>query len=206
MNSTLKKTIESLAAYKPEAARASILNELSAWLKEKVRKSEPIRLNFICTHNSRRSHLGQIWAQTLAHHFGIAPFFSYSGGTQTTALFYQLTKTLETQGFKILHLSEGTNPVYGIKFSENEPAIICFSKKYDDPFNPKEGFAAVMTCSGADVGCPVVEGAEKRFPLTFEDPKASDGTPEMELTYFNRSLEIAAQLYYVMKLVADKSN
>ncbi|MBW2160612.1 MAG: hypothetical protein JRH14_11750 [Deltaproteobacteria bacterium] len=41
--------------------------------------------------------------------------------------------------------------------------VECFSKTYDDPGNPAEGFVAVMTCSEADEACPVVSGAALRF-------------------------------------------
>lgn len=177
--------------------RKQILNPLINFIQDKVDAKKDIRLNFICTHNSRRSHLSQIWAQTMAHYFEIDKVFCYSGGTEATALFPKIAETLKHQGFQIQKLSETDNPIYAIKFSENEPPIIGFSKKMDDEFNPKSKFCAIMTCDSANEACPFVPGAEQRIPITFEDPKAFDNTSQQTEKYKERSLQIATELFYV---------
>ncbi|MGL4631695.1 MAG: protein-tyrosine-phosphatase [Leadbetterella sp.] len=184
-----------------EESRKSDLNALANFIKNKVDRNEQIRLNFICTHNSRRSHLSQIWAQTLAYHFGVKDVFCYSGGTEATAMFPKIAETLVKQGFEIMQLSHESNPVYAVKYAENEPSIICFSKAYDHVFNPKEQFVAIMTCNNADIGCPIVVGSEARFPIKFEDPKAFDGTDLMDVKYAERSLQIGEELAYVFRMV-----
>ena len=181
--------------------RKQILSPLVEYIQEKMDNKESIRLNLICTHNSRRSHLSQIWAQTMAHHFGVANVSCYSGGTEATALFPMVASTLANTGFEVRMLSEGKNPVYGIKFSENEHPVICFSKRMDDDFNPKSDFAAIMTCSQADEGCPFVPGAEKRIPITYEDPKAFDDTPQQAEKYSERSKQIATEMLYVFSQI-----
>jgi arsenate reductase len=137
----------------------------------------------------------------MANHFNIENVFCYSGGTEATAMFPMVAETLTNIGFKINRLSEGKNPVYTIKYSENESPIICFSKTYDDAFNPQSEFAAIMTCSNADVGCPFIAGAEKRIPITFDDPKAFDHTPQQKEKYHERSIQIATELYYVFSQI-----
>lgn len=194
---TVSKTISSLEINTVSKDRKAILEPLIDYLKDKIESNEPIRLNFICTHNSRRSHLSQIWAQTMAAYYNIKDVSCYSGGTEATAMFPKVGETLVNQGFKIAKLSQESNPVYSIKFSENEPAIIAFSKQFSDDFNPASEFAAIMTCSSADKGCPMVFGCDKRIAVTYEDPKKSDGTPKQTETYFNRSLEIATEMKYV---------
>lgn len=181
--------------------RKNILQPLIDFIQLKIENQEEIRLNFICTHNSRRSHLSQVWAQTAAHYYGIKNVFCYSGGTEATALFPKVAETLENTGFKIQKLSEENNPVYAIKFTENEAPVIGFSKAYDDDFNPASGFAAIMTCSHADDGCPFIAGAEKRIPVTFEDPKAFDNTPQQTEKYQERSLQIATEIFYVFSQI-----
>lgn len=181
--------------------RKQILSPLVEYVQEKVSNRESIRLNFICTHNSRRSHLSQIWAQTMAHHFRIANVSCSSGGTEATALFPMVASILANTGFEVQMLSEGKNPVYGIKFSENEQPVICFSKRMDDDFNPKSDFAAIMTCSQADEGCPFVPGAEKRIPITYDDPKAFDNTPQQAEKYSERSKQIATEMFYVFSKI-----
>ena len=181
--------------------RKKTLQILADFIGEKAKTSDAISLNFICTHNSRRSHLSQVWAQTLAHYFKMTNVFCYSGGTEATALFPMVAETLKSTGFEIRNLSEGNNPVYSIKYAENQHPVIGFSKKMDDHFNPKSEFAAVMTCSQADKGCPIVPGAEKRIPITFEDPKAFDNTPLQAEKYAERSMQIATEMYYVFSKI-----
>jgi arsenate reductase (thioredoxin) len=181
--------------------RKSILRPLVNFIQLKFDTQQEIRLNFICTHNSRRSHLSQVWAQTAAHYYEIQNIYCYSGGTEATALFPKVAETLRNSGFLIQKLSEGNNPVYSIKFSENEESTIGFSKTYDDEYNPKSEFAAIMTCSQADGGCPFIAGAEKRITITYDDPKAFDNTPEQTDKYQERSLQIATEMFYVFSQI-----
>ena len=199
MNLKIREIIAQLSTERISEERKRILQPLIEFISSKISKNEEVRLNFICTHNSRRSHLSQIWAQTMANYYQIENVFCYSGGTEATAMFPKVVETLRNQGFEILKLSETENPVYAVKFAENEHAVVCFSKKYNDDFNPKSAFAAILTCDSADENCPIVYGAEARIPIKYEDPKKSDGTPEMNETYFNRSLEIATEMKFVFE-------
>ncbi len=201
MYSQLIPTVQQVSEAIISEERKKVLQPLIDFIQHKVDTQSEIRLNFICTHNSRRSHLSQIWAQTMAFHFSIRNVFSYSGGTEATALFPKVAETLEKQGFLIQKLSSENNTVYGIKYDENAAAIIGFSKKYDDEFNPNSGFAAIMTCSSADEGCPFILGAEQRIPIRYDDPKAYDGTELMDEKYEERSLQIASEMYYVFSKI-----
>lgn len=201
MFENLSKTIVSIAEIPVSENRKEVLYPLMDYIQNKVNSNDEIRLNFICTHNSRRSHLSQIWAQTMAFHFGIQNVFCYSGGTEATAMFPKVAETLSNQGFEIQQLSKNENPVYAIKFSENEQPIIGFSKTYFDDFNPKNTFGAIMTCNNADEGCPMVFGAEARFPIKYDDPKAFDTTELMNAKYEERSLEIASEMYFVFSKI-----
>ncbi|QZK90701.1 protein-tyrosine-phosphatase [Flavobacterium sp. CHNK8] len=181
--------------------RKSVLQPLIDYIQTRVNNHQEIRLNFICTHNSRRSHLSQVWAQTAAAHFKIHNINCYSGGTEATALFPMVTKTLEKSGFEVKTIADGNNPIYAIKYGKNEHPIIGFSKTYDADFNPISEFAAIMTCSQADGDCPFIAGAEKRIPITYEDPKAFDQTPQQAEKYEERSLQIATELFYVFSRI-----
>ena len=181
--------------------RKVVLLPLVDYIQEKINADEAIRLNFICTHNSRRSHLSQIWAQTMAYHVGLKNVSCYSGGTEATAIFIKVLETLTSQGFQVLRLSGNENPVVAVKFAANENPILCFSKTYDHPFNPSTQFGAVMTCSNADEGCPIVVGSEARFPIKYDDPKAYDGTPLQTEKYAERSLDIAREMLWVFSQI-----
>jgi arsenate reductase len=201
MFQNLSKTIEEVSIISISEERKEVLQSLVDYIQNKVNTNDVIRLNFICTHNSRRSHLSQIWAQTMAFQFGINNVFCYSGGTEATAMFPKVGETLINQGFEIQQLSKNENPVYAIKFSENEAPIIAFSKTYFDAFNPKSNFGAIMTCNNADEGCPMVFGAEARFPIKYDDPKAFDATAVMNEKYTERSLQIASEMYFVFSQI-----
>ncbi|MEQ8625724.1 MAG: protein-tyrosine-phosphatase [Vicingaceae bacterium] len=201
MRSSIKSTIKKLNSYEITEERKKALIPLIQFIQDKKDKKLPIRLNFICTHNSRRSILTQVWAQTLAFYFKLENFTSYSGGTEKTAVYKSIISTLADTGFQIEYLTESDNPIYSIKFSDNEHPIIGFSKHYDSPFNPASEFAAIMTCSQADGNCPFIAGAEKRIPITYEDPKQFDGLAEQDQQYMERNLQIASELFYVFNQI-----
>lgn len=201
MYSELSKTIEQLQNISEE--RKKVLQPLIDFVQQKTNNKQKININFICTHNSRRSHLSQIWAQVASAHFNIPNVNCYSGGTEETALFPKVAETLINQGFSIFKIAESNNPVYAIKYSDNALPIIGFSKKYTSSFNPVSAFAAIMTCSQADGGCPFIAGAEKRVPITYEDPKISDNTAEQSQVYAERSLQIATEMFYVFSKISQ---
>nr|WP_315142190.1 protein-tyrosine-phosphatase [uncultured Flavobacterium sp.] len=197
----IKSTIDQVSFETISEERKQVLAPLVQFIQSKTNSRLAIHLNFICTHNSRRSHLSQVWAQTAAAYYNIKNVFCYSGGTEATALFPKVAETLTNSGFEIKVISKGDNPIYAIKFNTNDHPIIGFSKNYEDDFNPQSEFAAILTCSQADGGCPFIAGAEKRIPITFDDPKAFDNTPLQTEKYQERSIQIATEFLYVFSQI-----
>lgn len=193
----IKDTINTLDVNQITEDRKEILQPLIDFIKERKETNQHILLNFICTHNSRRSHLAQIWAQVMAEYYQIDKVYSYSGGTEATAMFPKVAETLTSQGLQIKKATETDNPIYYINLGDNIQPVIGFSKVFEDDFNPKSDFAAIMTCSQADEGCPFVFGCSKRIPITYEDPKAFDGTDLQDEKYLERSVQIATEMKYV---------
>jgi len=183
----------------PEERKRS-LEKVAAFVSSKRNAGEAAELTFICTHNSRRSHMGQLWAAAAAAHFGLEGVHTYSGGTEATAFNPRAVAALHEAGF-VIESPGGDNPHYLVTYDEDGPVMECFSKRYDDPFNPAEGFAAIMTCSEADEACPVVLGAALRAPIRYEDPKIADGTPEEAVEYQERCLQIATEMLYLFSRV-----
>ncbi len=181
--------------------RKKVLQPLIHYIQNKVDLRKEVYLNFICTHNSRRSHLSQIWAQTMARHFKISKVFCFSGGTEATAMFPAVKDTLDRKGFRIITLVDGSNPVYAVRYAHSTHPIICFSKVYDHGFNPQSDFAAVMVCSDAEENCPFIANAEKRLSVTYDDPKIYDNTAEMEAKYIERSRQIATEMLFVFSSI-----
>jgi len=192
--SEIENVIKNLNIESLSAERIEILQPLSDFIQSKVINKQVIRLNLICTHNSRRSHLSQVWEETASAYFNIKNIFCYSGGKEANAMFPMVAETLTRHGFQIKNIANVSNTVYTIKYSENEHPIIGLSKTYDDDFNTQSEFVAVMTCSQADGGCPFIAGDEKRVPITFEDPKAFDNTPQQGEKHEEKSVQIATEM------------
>ena len=199
MNHTLNANLESILSLSISDERKSLLQALIDYINSKREKGQPIRLNFICTHNSRRSQLAQIWAQTAADYFEI-PALCYSGGVEVTACNERTIRSLERSGF-IISKHGHSNPIYFILQDKDTRPIIVFSKLYDDVINPHGNFATIMTCSHADENCPFIPGAEARIPVRYEDPKEFDDTDLESTKYDERSQQIASEMFYVFSRV-----
>lgn len=180
--------------------RKTILSHLADYIRQKYKREEVIHLNYICTHNSRRSHFGQVAGALAAHYYAIDQVFTYSGGTETTAVNPQAIAALNQFGFKVEQLDYTLNPKYKVSFGPSNFSN-CFSKVYDDVINPKVSFAAIMTCGDADANCPYIPGADHRFTTTYEDPKLSDGTQDASRIYLERFKQILTENLFVCSLV-----
>lgn len=175
--------------------RKEILNQLIDVINNNIKK-----LVFICTHNSRRSQMSQLWARVAADYYSIDGIETFSGGTEATAFNPRAVSALEKMGISFEKSGED-NPVYTFESKGNKYKY--FSKKYDDESNPKDNFCAVMTCSDADENCPYIPGANSRVSLKYDDPKEFDGTELEEEKYLERSMQIATELFYVMSKVKN---
>lgn len=179
------------------AERKTVLLQLSDYIQSKIKANLPAQLMYVCTHNSRRSHFGQIWSAVATDYFSIPNVQTFSGGTESTAFNTNAVKALQTDGFEIYSAnSNQLNAKYIVKFGEVQQAI-CFSKVYDDSENPSNAFAAIMTCSDAEENCPFIPGVEFRIATTYDDPKEFDGTPIQNEKYLERSNQIALETLFV---------
>src|SRR5690554_526444 len=180
--------------------RQEVLSKLAAFVQIKMDKNEKINLNFICTHNSRRSQLCQVWAQVAAYYFGIENLQTFSGGTETTAFHPNAVEALANSGLDIAKEDKADNPVYTVRYAQGADPLRCFSKVFDDPSNVAP-FIAVMTCSDAESNCPFIPEAEARFAVKYEDPKKSDGSPLQESVYAERSRQIASEMMFLFSQI-----
>ena len=181
--------------------RRKELLDISAYVEQALRAGGRADLTFICTHNSRRSHIAQIWAQTAAAYFKLSGVRTFSGGTQVTAFNANAVAAIRGAGFLIEQTGGAENPVVVIRYGRRSEPMRCHSKLYDDPANPQQNFCAVMTCSQADEACPVVRGASSRVSIPYEDPKKYDGTDQQEEKYQERCAEIAREMVFVFSHV-----
>jgi arsenate reductase (thioredoxin) len=179
--------------------RKKLLSQLADYIRNKAVNDGIADLNFICTHNSRRSHFGQVMAAVAAWHYNV-PVRTWSGGVEVTAFNPRAIASLRRLGMAIPEIA-GENPKYEVTFAKDALPILCFSKTYDDTHNPQSGFAAVMVCSSAEQNCPFVAGADKRISITYEDPGNADGTPDEAQVYDERALQILSEMLYVFSLI-----
>ncbi|MCO8123123.1 protein-tyrosine-phosphatase [Stieleria sp. TO1_6] len=178
------------------------LAKVADYIRRRGTKSEPAKLTFICTHNSRRSHLSQIWAQVAAEYYGQDNVVTFSGGAEATAFNPRAVAALQRCGLQITaDEPQSTNPHYSVSTSDNSTPQVCFSKVYDAAPNPTEGYCAVMTCSEADDACPLVMGCDLRMPIRYEDPKVADDTDLESQRYDERAAQICCEMLYMMSLV-----
>ncbi len=192
---TLETTLKLLQLEPITEERKEVLNVLIDYIQQKLDKKEAVNLNFICTHNSRRSQFSQIWAQTAADYYDIETS-CYSGGVEVTAFNKRAVDAIKRAGFNVTQKGED-NPIYHISYSTDVKPISIYSKLYDDFINPITGFAAIITCSPADENCPFIPGAEKRIPVRYKDPKEFDDTSHEAIQYDERSKQIASEMFYV---------
>jgi protein-tyrosine phosphatase/arsenate reductase len=184
--------------------RKALLHNLSQYIIAKALDNKAIQLMYVCTHNSRRSHFGQVWAKTAAAYYQIKHVSTYSGGTEATAFNENAINALKRVGFHIVQEDQTGNPKYRVIYDDAEEPCFCFSKVYDDVVNPKEAFAAIMTCSDAEENCPFIPGVELRIATTYEDPKAFDHTDLQDAKYDERCRQIALETLYVFSSVANQ--
>jgi len=187
-------------------SRKDLLNKLSAYIQSKRNQNLPIQLVYICTHNSRRSHFGQVWAKVIADYYQIPSIQTYSGGTEATAFNPNAINALKRIGFEIKQSDQESNPRYEVYHDLSLSPSICFSKVYDHDDNPSDEFAAIMTCSDAEQNCPYIPGAEIRIGTTYDDPKAFDGTPLQDLKYDERCKQIALETLYLFSTITHPKN
>lgn len=197
----LEDTIRRLESIEIPEDRKTLLAPLIDYVTEKINSDSIANLNFICTHNSRRSQFAQAWSHMAARRYNVR-VGSYSGGVEVTAFNTNAIQAIRDAGFEVLmDEDEGTNPTCFVRCNETNTPLPVFSKHYDHEINPKEHFAAVMTCSDADENCPVIPGTEKRIALLYNDPKEFDNTPEETARYSERSDQIGSELLYAFREV-----
>ncbi len=184
------------------SSRQTQLFLLRNYIAQKIANKETPQLIVICTHNSRRSHIGQLWLAIAATYYGLPPMATFSGGTEATAF-----NSRAVEAFKKTGLAIGTsdvtasNPIYEIKWTSDMPPYLAFSKKYNSAPNPTKKFAAIMVCTHADEGCPLVVGSDFRLSLPYNDPKAFDETPIAAIKYSEKVSEIGREVLFALSKI-----
>lgn len=205
MYTSIKSYCDSLVSSFDEISseRKTLLSKIGHYILEKRKKNEPVNLIYVCTHNSRRSHFGQVWAQVAADYYQISNVNTFSGGTEATAFNPNAIHALRRIGFKVETEDSTANPTYKVRYDESLKPCLCFSKVYNHTSNPHTNFAAIMTCSDAEENCPFIPGVELRIATTYDDPKVFDNTPLQDAKYDERCRQIALETLFVFYFVSN---
>ena len=180
-----------------DTSRRFVLEPLAKALAKQLQGDQGTAdVTFVCTHNSRRSHMSQLWMKAAAESLRL-PLTTWSGGTESTAMNPRAVASLRRAGFEIIQTTKNSNPIYHVSMGPDTPTQTCFSKPWSSAPNPTNDFFAVMVCNDADQKCPTVPGATDRFAIPFVDPKVSDGTEAESATYDGRSAQIAREFLWV---------
>lgn len=206
LNKKLKKYTNKVVTEFDQIAedRKASLKEIGDFMLKEIDEDGQSSLIIICTHNSRRSHISQAWLQTAAVYYGIDGIQVFSGGLEGTAFHLNAIAALERAGFNVTGVQREDNPVYTL--SNGNTTHIMYSKKYTDTQNPQKDFVAIMVCSDADKSCPIVQGADARFSLPFEDPRYYDDTPSQDMKYDETVRLIAREMFYLADYVKFQTN
>lgn len=207
MTNNLSNNMEDLLSQENmiSSKRKSELKDLANNIYSQHKEVGFAKVNFVCTHNSRRSQLSQIWFWKALEYFNLHGISSYSGGTESTAFNHRMVSALQRYGFNILKLDEAKNPKYVIRSgAAGEREMVLFSKKYAAEFNPQKDFIAVMVCGQADAACPIVPGAYARISLPYEDPKVADDTPQEQKSYDDKVVEIGREILFMVKQLKEQ--
>ncbi len=185
--------------------RKEVLTKISKYVMDCHSNDRNAQLVFICTHNSRRSHFGMIWAKVASVYYSIHQVETYSGGTEATAFHPNAIEAIRNAGIEVNKMDDSLNPKYQVVYDEPTNSLVCFSKVYDHELNPKKRFAAIMTCGDAEENCPFIPGVDLRIATTYDDPKAFDNTGEQDFMYSERCAQIAREMLYVFSLIRDEA-
>jgi arsenate reductase len=190
-----------LNTLKLDKNRRQLLTSIAQFIAEEIKANKKVNLNYICTHNSRRSQLAQVWSSYACNYFKLSEVNSFSGGTAITAFYRNTVKTLQEVGFnfQIVEFSH-QNPVYAINYKNCINPIIGYSKLYDDEYN-KKPFIAITTCSNAEENCPFIPDTIERFHLPFNDPKSFDNSLNQAEKYMETNKQIAGEIHFIFEKI-----
>tara|TARA_Y100001970_G_C14172891_1_gene825181 strand:+ start:114 stop:776 length:663 start_codon:yes stop_codon:yes gene_type:complete len=183
--------------------RKSVLLNVSKYINENILKNQKVNLMFICTHNSRRSQLAQVWSYVAFNYYKLEKIKVFSGGTEVDKFNSNAIYSLINAGLIIKKINKNE---FLVKTCQQEKGLKCYSKQYNSENNPKNNFIAIMTCSDADKKCPVLKGANKKIVLPYKDPKVSEGLENEKKTYDQSCFYIAKEMFFIMKNVKRRLN
>lgn len=127
---------------------------------ETMGAAPPVRVLFLCTHNSARSQM----AEALLRHHGKDRFEVFSAGTEQT---------------RVHPLAIAAMADIGIDISSQR-------SKHLEEYLGQDFEYVITVCDSANESCPVFPGDPQRIHWSFSDPSAATGSDAERLRAFER--------------------
>ena len=156
MDDKLNSFFSEINKYIPEKDKKTHLDIIISEIKEGLINTNNII--FLCTHNSRRSQLCQIWGYILAKIYKVDLIFN-SAGSEKTEVHENIFYCLSYLGIK----AENNKVIF------KDLIINLHSKTLNEIKEDK--FIAIMTCSDTEKSCPTDPRSIKNIKMFYEDPK-----------------------------------
>jgi arsenate reductase (thioredoxin) len=184
--------------------RKEQLRNIATIIREHQIKYDYTNVMFVCTHNSRRSHLAQLLFLFAASHYRLENISVFSSGTEATRIHQNAMASLSRMGYTYeIIKDDAQNPHFLFNHKDDINKHEIFSKTYDDPSIPREKLIAIMVCDDAYENCPYIPGADARVSLSYIDPKRADGTNECEQVYDATRDQILEEMMFLAGLIVD---
>lgn len=188
---------ETIDNFSLSPGRVDMLEKIATTLFKIKSTQDELNVVFVCTHNSRRSHMAQVMFAAMVEHLEIDHTNSFSAGTEATEVHPLTISSLQEVGFDVVK-KDSTH-----KLTSGDMSLDLFSKKYDHP-SIKSPFVAIMVCDEADNSCPTLPQAVKRFSLPYKDPKSADGTEVEQKVYATTLYKIGEEMAILALLLDEK--
>ena len=185
MEPVFNKFFSRIDSFNPNQKRKKRLDNIASVINENLNKTRSIV--FLCTHNSRRSQICEVWGKVFAEIYRKKININ-SAGAFKTVVHSQVYESIVKCGLVVDNKKE-------IFFDKKKFKL---NSKTIDSLTMKN-FIAVMTCSNAEKSCPNDPRSIRNIKMFFNDPRIYDETDKMSREYLNTTIYIAEELNYIFK-------
>tara|TARA_Y100001949_G_C15986510_1_gene330879 strand:+ start:2001 stop:2567 length:567 start_codon:yes stop_codon:yes gene_type:complete len=185
MDPVFNKFFSRIDSFNPNQKRKKRLDNIASVINENLNKTRSIV--FLCTHNSRRSQICEVWGKVFAEIYRKKININ-SAGAFKTVVHSQVYESIVKCGLVVDNKKE-------IFFDKKKFKL---NSKTIDSLTMKN-FIAVMTCSNAEKSCPNDPRSIRNIKMFFNDPRIYDETDKMSREYLNTTIYIAEELNYIFK-------
>ncbi len=177
MDPVFNKFFSRIDSFNPNQKRKKRLDNIASVINENLNKTRSIV--FLCTHNSRRSQICEVWGKVFAEIYRKKININ-SAGAFKTVVHSQVYESIVKCGLVVDNKKE-------IFFDKKKFKL---NSKTIDSLTMKN-FIAVMTCSNAEKSCPNDPRSIRNIKMFFNDPRIYDETDKMSREYLNTTTYIA---------------